>query len=251
MIILFEDNHVIAVAKPAGLLTQGAGTAPSLEGMVKEYLKERYHKAGNVYLGIPHRLDRPVSGVVLFARSSKAAARLAEQFRERHVAKVYWAAVEGDVQPAEGVWEDWLLKVAAEARGTCVPEGTPHAKHALLRYRRLTAAGNTTLLEFHPETGRMHQIRLQAAARGWPVRGDALYGARTPFGPEAELPRDRVIALHARALTLMHPIRYEPMTVAAPLPASWVELQLPAGFAAFLDKHAADGYQEEEKAPIV
>src|ERR671935_3102309 len=113
--ILFEDNHCLAVNKPAPLLTQGVppGIA-TLESLVKDYLKERYHKAGNVYLGIPHRLDRPVSGVVLFARNTKAARRRAEQFQRRQVHKVYWAAVEGDVQPGEGTWEDWLLKVAEE-----------------------------------------------------------------------------------------------------------------------------------------
>src|SRR5438105_8405847 len=110
--ILFEDNQCIAVAKPAGLLTQGVPPGiPTLEAQVKAYLKERYHKAGNVYLGIPHRLDRPVSGVVVFARNTKAARRLAEQFRDRQVTKLYWAAVEGDVQPHEGVWEDWLRKL--------------------------------------------------------------------------------------------------------------------------------------------
>src|SRR5215472_13953985 len=102
LVILFEDNHCLAVAKPAPLLTQGVPPGiPTLEAMAKAYLKERYHKEGNVYLGIPHRLDRPVSGVVLFARSSKAARRLAEQFHQRQIRKVYWALVEGDVQPAE------------------------------------------------------------------------------------------------------------------------------------------------------
>src|SRR5947209_20047172 len=109
--VLYEDNHCLAVAKPAGLLTQGVPAGiPTLEAMVKAYLKERYHKAGNVYLGIPHRLDRPVSGVVVFARNTKAARRLAEQFRQRQVAKVYWAAADGDVQPEQGTWEDWLRK---------------------------------------------------------------------------------------------------------------------------------------------
>src|SRR5215831_16275551 len=111
-VILYEDNHCLAAAKPAALLTQGVPPGiPTLEAIVKAYLKEKYHKAGNVYLGIPHRLDRPVSGVVLFARNTKAARRLAEQFQQRQVRKTYWAAVEGDVQPGEGTWEDWLLKV--------------------------------------------------------------------------------------------------------------------------------------------
>src|SRR5205814_2561147 len=117
LVILYEDNHCLAVVKPAPLLTQGVPPGiPTLEALVKAYIKERYHKAGNVYLGIPHRLDRPVSGVVVFARNTKAARRLAEQFHEHQVRKTYWALVEGEVQPEEGVWEDWLLKIREEAR---------------------------------------------------------------------------------------------------------------------------------------
>jgi 23S rRNA pseudouridine1911/1915/1917 synthase len=224
--VLFEDNHCLAVAKPAGLLTQGvpAGIV-TLESQAKSYLKAKYHKAGNVYLGIPHRLDRPVSGVVLFARSSKAAARLSEQFRERQVVKVYWALLErspaGELPPEEGVWEDWLLKVQDESRSRRVEPDTPGARLAVLRFRRLSAKEDCALVEVEPQTGRMHQIRVQAAVRGWPVLGDAQYGARLPFGPPAELDRDRIIGLHARALTFLHPIRYEPVTVTAPLPEAW------------------------------
>jgi 23S rRNA pseudouridine1911/1915/1917 synthase len=226
-VILFEDNHCLVVAKPAGLLTQGVPPGiPTLEAQVKAYLKERYHKAGNVYLGIPHRLDRPVSGVIVFARNTKAARRLAEQFRARQVTKLYWAAVEGDVQPEQGIWEDWLLKIQEEARSERVAPDTAEAKQAVLRYRRLEPCAGGTLLEIQPETGRMHQIRVQAALRGWPVRGDVAYGAKLPFGPAAVLPRDRVIALHARSLTFLHPIRYEPLTVVAPLPEAWRELGL-------------------------
>src|SRR3954466_5378252 len=120
--VLFEDNHCLAVAKPAPLLTQAASPEiPSLEAMARAYLKEKYHKAGHVYLGIPHRLDRPVSGVVLFARSTKAAQRLAEQFQGRQGVKLYWALVErsasGEIPPSEGTWEDWLIKIQDESRG--------------------------------------------------------------------------------------------------------------------------------------
>ncbi len=222
--VLFEDNHCLAVAKPAPLLTQGVPPGiPTLEALVKAYLKEKYHKAGNVYLGIPHRLDRPVSGVVLFARNTKAARRLAEQFQQHQVRKVYWAVVDGEVSPTEGTWEDWLHKRAAEARTEVVGPDDPMARHAVLSYRRLRAGPGWTLLEIEPRTGRMHQIRVQAASRGWPVRGDAWYGSREAFGPPAELPRDRVIALHGRSLTFLHPIRYEPVTVTAPLPETWRE----------------------------
>jgi 23S rRNA pseudouridine1911/1915/1917 synthase len=230
--VLYEDNHCIAVAKPAPLLTQGApvespaGPIPTLEAQVKAYIKERCGKPGNVYLGIPHRLDRPVSGVVLFARNTKAARRLAEQFQNRQVAKIYWAVVEGKVQPSEGVWEDWLKKLPEEARSERVTADTPGAKHAALQYRLLNTGPHWTALEITPRTGRMHQIRVQAAVRGWPVLGDVLYGASQPFGPAAELSRDRIVALHARSLTFLHPIRYEPITVIAPLTQLWDEFLL-------------------------
>ncbi len=224
-VVLFEDNHCLAVAKPAPLLTQGVPAGlPTLEGWAKDYLRAKYAKPGNVYLGVPHRLDRPVSGVVLFARNSKAAARLAEQFQRHQVTKVYWALVDGDVDPAEGVWQDFLRKLPEEARAEVAPPAAPGAKRAETHYRVVRPADGGTLLDLRPATGRMHQLRVQAAARGHPVRGDELYGSRTAFGPPAELPRDRVIALHARALTFLHPIRYEPITVTAPLPDYWGNL---------------------------
>jgi 23S rRNA pseudouridine1911/1915/1917 synthase len=225
LVILFEDNHCLAVAKPAALLTQGVPPGvPTLEAMVKAYLKDCYHKPGNVYLGIPHRLDRPVSGVVLFARNTKAARRLAEQFQTRQVTKVYWAAVAGEVVPIEGTWQDWLLKHPDEARTERVTADTPGARGASLTYRRLAACSGYSLLEIRPETGRMHQIRVQAATRGWPIVGDISYGSGHDFGPPAALPRDRAIALHGRSLSFLHPIRYEPLTVSAPLPEMWREL---------------------------
>jgi 23S rRNA pseudouridine1911/1915/1917 synthase len=222
--ILFEDNHCLAVAKPAPLLTQAPPGVPSLEAMAKAYLKEKYHKPGHVYLGIPHRLDRPVSGVVLFARNTKAAQRLAEQFQNRRVSKVYWGVVEGHLEPAEGEWCDWMRKIKEEARAEIVTEGTAGARKALLRFKWLRSCAGGTVVEFLPETGRMHQIRLQAASRGVPIRGDVLYGSKLPFGPPAKLPRDRAIALHARSLTFAHPIRYEPITVTAPWPTTWREI---------------------------
>src|SRR4051812_7473142 len=126
LVTLFEDNHCLAVAKPAPLLTQGVPTGlPTLDAQVKDYLKAKYNKPGNVSLGVPHRLDRPVSGVVLFARNSKAAARLAEQFQKHQVTKVYWAAVEGDPPELDGVWDDWLRKLPDEARSERVAAGEP------------------------------------------------------------------------------------------------------------------------------
>ncbi len=225
--ILFEDNHCIAAAKPAALLTQGPPGVPSLEALVKAYVKEKHQKPGNVYLGVPHRLDRPVSGVVLFARNSKSAQRLAEQFRERKVSKTYWGVVDGTLEPSEGLWEDWLRKIENEARVERTEPNADGAKLAVMRYRLLQRLGDRTLLEFQPLTGRMHQIRVQSAVRGHPLLGDELYGSTRPFGPPAELPRDRIIALHGRSLTLLHPLSYEPMTLTASLPAFWAEFDVP------------------------
>jgi 23S rRNA pseudouridine1911/1915/1917 synthase len=219
IVVLFEDNHCLAVNKPPGLATQAPPGFDSLEMRAKEYLRQRHGKQGRVYLGIPHRLDRPVSGIVLFARQTRSAQRLAEQFRLRQVTKIYRAAVEGDVQPAEGVWEDWLVKLPNEARAVAVPRETPGAKMAIVHYRRLAAVPDGTLLELRPETGRMHQLRVQFAVRKWPIWGDAFYGARLPFGPREG--RDRVIALHAQSLTFLHPIRFEPISLVAPVPAWW------------------------------
>jgi 23S rRNA pseudouridine1911/1915/1917 synthase len=225
--ILYEDNHCLAVNKPAPLLTQGVAEGiVSLESLVKDYLRQKHCKTGRVYLGIPHRLDRPVSGVVLFARQTKSAQRLAEQFQKRQVNKVYLAAVEGIVEPAEGVWEDWLVKLSGEARAVTATAATPGARHAILHYRRLAPIPNGTLLEMRPQTGRMHQLRVQAAVRGWPIRGDLLYGSSALLDPSMTEPRDRVIALHAHSLTFLHPIRFDPITVVAPLPVWWHDLGL-------------------------
>ncbi len=220
--VLHEDIYLLAVNKPAPLLTQAPPGVPSLEAAVKAYLKAKHAKPGGVYLGIPHRLDRPVSGVVVFARSTKAARRIHAQFQERTVRKVYWAAVAGAVTPEAGVWEDWVRKIADEARTVRAAEGEPGAKLATLAYRVVRPLpGDATLIEFEPLTGRMHQLRVQAAWRGHPVLGDVTYGSDRPFGPPAELPRDRVIALHARRLTISHPSTKEPLTLGAPLPAYW------------------------------
>src|SRR5215207_3431268 len=132
---LYEDHHLLIVNKPAPLLTQAPPTVPSLEAMVKAYIKAKHAKPAGVYLGIPHRLDRPVSGVVVFARNTKAAQRVHAQFQERTVTKVYWAAVEGEVSPDSGVWEDWVRKVPEESKAVQAAEGEPGAKLATLAYR--------------------------------------------------------------------------------------------------------------------
>jgi 23S rRNA pseudouridine1911/1915/1917 synthase len=220
--LLCEDGPVIAVNKPGGLLTQGVPEGlPTLEGQVREYLKQKYDKPGNVYLGIPHRLDRPTSGVVVFARNSKAAARLAEQFHDRRIRKQYLAILDGVPNPSEGALTDWLLKDAAKAHVECVPSETPGAKEASLEYETIETQNGRTFVRIRPLTGRMHQIRVQFASRGWPIVGDVQYAAADPF-PAADKPGD-VIALHAHALTILHPIRYDELTLVAPVPQSWNE----------------------------
>jgi 23S rRNA pseudouridine1911/1915/1917 synthase len=219
--VLFEDHHLIAVNKPAPLLTQAPPGIPSLETLVKEYIKEKYAKPAGVYLGVPHRLDRPVSGVVIFARNTKAAQRVHAQFHDRTVKKVYWAAVEGDVLPANGIWEDWIRKVEGAAAVTKAEPHEPGGKLATLEYRVLQTVESGTLLELIPRTGRMHQLRVQCAWRGHPVLGDALYGSTVDFGPTVEEPRDRIIALHARRLELVHPFAREIIAIEAPLPTYW------------------------------
>jgi 23S rRNA pseudouridine1911/1915/1917 synthase len=223
-LILYEDYHLIAVCKPAPLLTQAPPGVPSLEALVKAYIKAKYAKPAGVYLGIPHRLDRPVSGVVVFARNTKAAQRIHHQFQTRSVRKTYWAAVEGEVVAEADLWEDWIRKVPEEARVVKAEPGDPSAKPARLAYRQLQQLPGGTLIELLPETGRMHQLRVQSAWRGHPIFGDVMYGSTRPFGPAWDNPRDKVIALHARRLELDHPFTSERLTIEAALPSYWVDV---------------------------
>jgi 23S rRNA pseudouridine1911/1915/1917 synthase len=212
--ILFEDNHCLAVNKPAGVVsTHYQGTEETVDRAVKAYLKARYDKPGNVFLGVVHRLDRPVSGVLLFARTSKAAGRLAEQFRGGTVEKVYWAVVEGEVEKAAGSLEDWLRKDRDTGRVEVVEPRSHGARQALLHFQRKAVHGGLTWLEVRPQTGRTHQLRVQLAHHGYPIFGDARYGSVRTFG--------RAIGLHARALTFLHPVRFEPTTLTADPPRPW------------------------------
>jgi 23S rRNA pseudouridine1911/1915/1917 synthase len=222
--VLYEDPHLLIVNKPAPLLTQAPPGVPSLEALVKAYIKDKYAKPAGVYLGVPHRLDRPVSGVVCFARNTKAAQRVHAQFADHRVRKAYWAVVGGAVAPAAGVWADWVRKRPEEAHVERAAEGQPGAKLALLEYAVVKALPDATLVELTPLTGRMHQLRVQSAWRGHPVVGDAHYGSTRAFGPAAESPRDRVVALHARRLTLAHPFTKRELTAEAPLPDYWLPL---------------------------
>jgi 23S rRNA pseudouridine1911/1915/1917 synthase len=212
--ILYEDNHCLAIAKPSGAVsTHYQGKEETLDRVVKAYLKEKYQKPGNVFLGIVHRLDRPVSGVLMFARTSKAAARLAEQFREGTIEKIYWAVVDGDLARSAGTLEDWLRKDQSVGRVEVVEPRTRGAHLALLHYQQRASHGGLSWLEVRPQTGRTHQLRVQLAHHGHPIYGDAKYGSVHTF--------DRAIALHARSLTFLHPIRHEPITLTADLPRAW------------------------------
>lgn len=221
--ILCEDGAVLAVNKPPGVITQGAPQGvESLISQVKEFIARKYNKPGNVYLGVPHRLDRPVSGVVVFSRNSKCAARIAEQFHERQVRKIYQAVLEKPPQPAEGTLIDWLYRIPAEPRVELSSESNPEAKRAELSYRTLAVHRGKALVEVELKTGRMHQIRIQFASRGCHIVGDHQYGAKSDF-PGSTEQDDRLapIALHAASLTIQHPVRYDPLTIVAPLPRSW------------------------------
>ncbi|MBN1104213.1 MAG: RluA family pseudouridine synthase [Deltaproteobacteria bacterium] len=217
--VLYEDNHLIAVLKPAGVLVQGDRSGvPSLMDMTKEYIKSKYGKPGKVFLGLLHRLDRPVSGVVLFARTSKAASRLSEQWRSRSVKKVYWALVHGRMEPPAGTLTSYLKK--GPSRVETGFEGARGVQEATLSHRTLRRSEPHSLLEIHLHTGRKHQIRVQLAAAGCPIVGDVKYGG-TPSrsGPG--------LCLTARSLTFIHPTRGEEVTIEAP-PPEWASRFLPA-----------------------
>jgi 23S rRNA pseudouridine1911/1915/1917 synthase len=212
--VLHEDAHLLAVNKPAGVASQGLG-ATALEWAVRRHLAP--DDPGGVYLGAVHRLDRPVTGVMLWAKDPKSARRLAEQFADRRARKVYWALVEGRPNRPSGRWDDWLCEEdTGLGRVQVCRHGTPRARQATTHFVRLEGASpmdDVTWLELRPETGRTHQIRVQAASRGWPIVGDAKYGSARPFAVG--------IALHARSLTVVHPTLRSPLTYVAPLPESW------------------------------
>ena len=203
---VYEDNHLLVVVKPQGQLTQSDETGDlSLQDECKQYIKEKYQKPGEVYLGLVHRLDRPVGGLVAFARTSKSASRLSEQLRVHHMEREYLAVVEGEDLPARGDLRDWLLQ-GEDGLVRVVPEGTPGAKEARLHYERLGARDGTALVHLRLETGRKHQIRVQLSHLGYPIRYDMRYGHGE---------RGRGIALFGAVLRLTHPTLKKEMTFTA------------------------------------
>jgi 23S rRNA-/tRNA-specific pseudouridylate synthase len=249
--ILYEDDICVAVLKPAALATQAPRGIDSVELRVRALLGQRVAAAGfrdessgETYLGLPHRLDRAVSGVVLFAKTRRAARTISRQFERRQVRKIYWACVEGRVDAAAAplglagaagsepaalardTWIDFLCKIPDQPRGEIVPPDHPGAQQAVLHYRVLGATPHGSWLEIELETGRMHQIRVQAASRGHPVLGDTLYGSRIAFGPQSPDERQQEIALHAREISFVQPDTQLQIIVVAPCPATWNELGL-------------------------
>lgn len=220
-LILYVDNHLLAVNKPAGWLTQDSGTGlPNLEDWAREWVRVDKQKPGNVFLNAVHRIDRAVSGVVLFARTSKALARLNEDIRQRQCTKIYHARVEGTPRQETGELVHWLAH--EDRRAVVVREGARDARRAVLRYRTLASDPTTALLEIDLETGRYHQIRAQLAAIGCPIAGDSRYGAH-------EAASDGTIALHHVYLEFMHPVVREMICIRAPYPATSWWGDLPAG----------------------
>ncbi|MBO4454071.1 MAG: RNA pseudouridine synthase [Paludibacteraceae bacterium] len=213
MTVLYEDNHIIAVNKTCNEIVQGDKTGDTpLSETVKAYIKAKYNKPGEVFLGVTHRLDRPTSGVVLFARTSKALTRLNEMFKSHEqIRKTYWAIVQGAPKQPEAHLENWLTRNEQLNKSFIAKPGAKEAKQAVLTYKTLVKGEHYTLLEVNLETGRHHQIRCQLAAIGCPVKGDLKYGAKRS-NP------DGGICLHARKIEFIHPVSKQPICITAPVP---------------------------------
>lgn len=212
MEVLYEDNHLIAVNKNSSEIVQGDKTGDEpLPEIIKRYLKEKYNKPGNVFCGVTHRLDRPVSGVVLFARTSKALTRLNEMFQSRDMTKIYWAIVKQKPEESEGRLEHYLVRNEKQNKSYAYETVRPGSKRAVLSYKTVAKSDNYTLLEIQLETGRHHQIRTQLAHIGCPIKGDLKYGF-SRSNP------DGGISLHARSLEFIHPVSNEQIKITAPVP---------------------------------
>ena len=212
MEVIYEDNHIIIVNKQSGEIVQGDKTGDRpLSEIVKDYIKEKYHKPGAVFLGVVHRLDRPVSGLVIFARTSKALPRLNKMFVEGEVHKTYWAIVKNTPREPEGTLTHWLVRNEKQNKSYAYDSEKSNAKKAILKYRTIGHSDNYTLLEVQLMTGRHHQIRCQLAALGCPIKGDLKYGA-----PRSN--PDGSISLLSRKVEFIHPVSKEKISVEAPVP---------------------------------
>ena len=223
MKVLYEDNHIIAVSKTCHEIVQGDKTGDTpLSDTVKAYIKEKYQKPGEVFLGVTHRLDRPTTGVVLFARTSKALSRLNEMFKSHEkIKKTYWAIVQSPPPTPQGRLENYLWRNEKQNKSFVVKPDSKDAKHAVLSYKTIAQSERYTLLEINLETGRHHQIRCQLSAIGSPIKGDLKYGAKRS-NP------DGGISLHARKIEFIHPVSKVSISIIAPVPDAtlWRELEL-------------------------
>jgi 23S rRNA pseudouridine1911/1915/1917 synthase len=212
MTVLYEDNHIIAVNKSSSEIVQGDKTGDQpLSETIKAYLKEKYNKPGEVFLGVTHRLDRPVSGIVLFAKTSKALTRLNEMFKTQEIKKTYWALVKEKPEQSEGRLEHYLTRNEKQNKSTAYDKERSDAKKAVLSYRLIAHSDTYYLLEVHLETGRHHQIRCQLTKMGCPIKGDLKYGfpRSNPNGG---------ISLHAHSVEFIHPVSKEHIYLTAPVP---------------------------------
>ena len=218
--VLYEDNHLIAVNKLAGQIVQGdkTGDVP-LSSLVADYLRVAHKKPGDAFIGVIHRIDRPVAGVVLLAKTSKGLSRMNELFRTRDVKKVYWALVEGKGLPKSGCLVNYLSKNEATNTSRALNEPREGYLRCELNFKVLNILDNYTLLEVDPLTGRHHQIRVQLSTAGWPIKGDVKYGARRGNS-------DRSISLLARSISFEHPIKKDLVYIESPLPESWKAMGL-------------------------
>ena len=211
--ILYEDNHIIAVNKRSGDIVQGDETGDTpLSDLVKAYIKEKYQKPGEVFLGVVHRIDRPVSGIVLFARTSKSLSRLNELFKTKEITKTYWAVVKKKPVSDSGTLTHYHLKDEKTRKARLFDKEVAHSKKCVLHYRWLASSDHYHLLEIQLETGRFHQIRAQLAKIGSPIKGDVKYGFERPNE------NTRSIHLHARKISFIHPVKNEPIVLTAPVP---------------------------------
>ena len=212
MEVIYEDNHLIAVNKTCREIVQGDKTGDTpLSEILKAWLKEKYAKPGNVFVGVAHRLDRPASGLVLFAKTSKALARLNEMFRTGDIKKTYWAIVKNSPPTEEGTLEHWLVRNEKQNKSYAYTEEKPNSKKAILHYKLLARSDNYYLLEVDLKTGRHHQIRCQLAKMGCPIKGDLKYGSERSN-------KDGGISLHARKAQFIHPVSKEPVEIVASVP---------------------------------
>jgi 23S rRNA pseudouridine1911/1915/1917 synthase len=224
--ILHEEPHFLIVDKPAGLFSQAAANIDSLETRLKRQLKQRDAHAGMPFIGLPHRLDRGTSGVMLIARNQRALKRFNEQFHSRKVKKFYLAVVEGDVPDQEQLWDDFIRKIPNEPKAEICFHDTPGAKQAIATVVCLEREAKLSLLLIELKTGRMHQIRAQAASRGFPVLGDMAYGAQRRLTPNVEKlgHKHPPVALHALRLEFRHPQTAKPLSFTAAIPGHWMKL---------------------------